>query len=183
MGYALFANRKLMLTSLINGLQLQLDQLMNEKQALLDYSAAVADGEVTDQDKILGFSNYHGLCEFEQSIYDDYNNYVDFQGKTSANIVDDMVTNYINSGENIANNQDAIDAYRQYAIENIMRQFGIEHYKNVTAKEIAAQENEIEMRQKRIETKLTAYKQELQSVEQAEPQAIQNATPKFAGLG
>ena len=182
MGYAVFANRKLMLTSLINGLQLELDQIMNEKQALLDYSAAVADGEVTDSDLIMGFSNYKALHEFnDEREYEFYNLDIDGQGKTGAEAAEEMVTAYKDSGENIT--VDMEEAYREYVESNIMRQYGLEHYKNVTSKQIAAQENELELRQKRIETKITAYQQDLQSVIQAEAQGIQNATPKYAGLG
>ena len=40
-----------------------------------------------------------------------------------------------------------------------------------------------DIQQKKIETQLTAAQSQLQAVEQAEGKAIENATPKFAGVG
>ena len=49
--------------------------------------------------------------------------------------------------------------------------------------EISMNENIIEREVKRKETEVTALKQQLEAIQQAEGWGIQNATPKFGGLG
>ena len=47
MGYALFANRKIYYTNLVFTLQSKLDNIMQQKQSLLNFSANISDGKVT----------------------------------------------------------------------------------------------------------------------------------------
>lgn len=49
--------------------------------------------------------------------------------------------------------------------------------------EIEKLENQLDMRQKRLETKLSVQQNELQAVEKQEGQAIKDATPKYSGVG
>ena len=48
---------------------------------------------------------------------------------------------------------------------------------------VSVKENAIEMEVKRLDTMVTTLSQQMQAVEQAEGQGIQNATPKFGGVG
>ena len=48
---------------------------------------------------------------------------------------------------------------------------------------VSVAETAIEMTVKRLDTQVTALQKQLEAVEQAEGQAIDRATPKFAGLG
>lgn len=48
--------------------------------------------------------------------------------------------------------------------------------------QIAKMENELDKRQKTLETKIQAYQADLQSTEKAEANGIQNSTPKYAGV-
>ena len=49
--------------------------------------------------------------------------------------------------------------------------------------EIEKLENQLDMRQKRLDTKLSVQQNELQAVEKQEGQAIKDATPKYSGVG
>ncbi len=48
---------------------------------------------------------------------------------------------------------------------------------------VSVKENAIEMEVKRLDTMVTTLSQQMQAVEQAEGQGVQNATPKFGGVG
>lgn len=48
--------------------------------------------------------------------------------------------------------------------------------------QIAKMENELDKRQKTLETKIQAYQADLQSTEKAEANGIQNSVPKYAGV-
>ncbi len=48
--------------------------------------------------------------------------------------------------------------------------------------EVSIKENAIEMEVKRLDTQVTTLQQQLQSVEEAEGQCVDRATPKFKGL-
>ena len=49
--------------------------------------------------------------------------------------------------------------------------------------QVGIKENAIEMEVKSLDTEVTALQKQLESVEQAEGQAINRATPKFGGVG
>ncbi len=48
---------------------------------------------------------------------------------------------------------------------------------------VSIKENAVEMEVKRLDTMVTALSRQLQAVEQAEGQGVQNAVPKFGGVG
>ena len=91
-----------------------------------------------------------------------------------------MTSYYDNNPQ--ATEEEAAKAQQQYeeAARKALRQ---NYVKEVETKRLAAIENQLDQMQKKLETKISATQQELQSVEQAEAQAIQNATPKYAGVG
>ena len=49
--------------------------------------------------------------------------------------------------------------------------------------QVSLKENVIEMEVKRLDTKLTALKKQLEKIEEAESEGIEKATPAFKGLG
>ena len=177
MGYALFASRKIMLTNQINSLQLELDQIMNQKQNLLNFSANISDGSVSFDDVIDDFGNYNEYVTYQNNFDQYYETIRDVSNETFAKARESW------QQQNQGYTDEELAAYELQVQERILSAAGQDYYKNIESKRIEAIENELEMKQKKIETKLTAAKNDLQSVEQAEGQAIQNATPKYNGVG
>ncbi|MBQ9246311.1 hypothetical protein IJ182_08605 [bacterium] len=183
MGYALFCNRKLMLTSRLSDLQVELDSVARQKQNLLDYEAAIADGEVTVDERC---SNVILSGHFDQieSIWVAKEGSNGMDGEWTdvmTREVGGAMTSYYDNNPQ-ATEEEAAKAQQQYeeAARKALRQ---NYVKEVETKRLAAIENQLDQMQKKLETKISATQQELQSVEQAEAQAIQNATPKYAGVG
>ena len=68
MGYALFANRKLMLTNSINMLNLQLTDIMNKRMDLTELGSAVSDGQITAAD-IASCKQSGVACEYGVDMF------------------------------------------------------------------------------------------------------------------
>ncbi len=189
MGYVLFASRKLALTSRLNMLQLQLTMIQEEKQNLLNYSAAVADGVITSDEWAENTGCYSSLVAFNQNAYDQNPNNQQRAAaaiQTSQNeylanngIDSNFATNTSLTPEQIAAHQASLDTITANTINSVKADYA----RNVEAANIAAMENQLDLQMKKIETQISATQNELQSVEQAEAQNIQSATPKYAGLG
>ena len=161
MGYALFANRKLMLTSQLNGLELQLAQRSTEQYNL----AANTQNLQTIMSSVQSSQNnqlkplYDQLVAAGQNI--DIKN--DPDGAAKAQL----------ERENIQAQIEVMQAAFETEINAIQRQID----------EVAMKENILEMAKQNLETRITAVTQELESVKEAEGAAIKRATPKYAGLG
>ena len=69
------------------------------------------------------------------------------------------------------------------ALEQALNTKGSEKYAEQISKKLAVQEAQLEAEQKRIETQISVVQADLEAVQNAEAQAIKNATPKFAGVG
>ena len=217
MGYAIFANRKIMLTNELNSLQVKLDQIMNEKMNLLNFSASIADGTVSDEEFYGDYTNAHNYSVFQNERdayvrsnngYDNVNSmlwkyktensdwnenvwknmpgdYYDKPAEERQRLMDEAMEKWKN-GENSKSYEKFVkdyDAYQRQINNGIVGSLQKEYYQNVESKRIAAMENQLEMKQKKIESQITIVQNDLQSCEQAEAKAIQNATPKYAGLG
>lgn len=172
MGYALFANRKIYYTNLVNTLQSKLDNIMQQKQSMLNFSANIADGKVT-VDEIAGdATNFNNYAEYLQGA-DAYINTADSEGGAATSIgeIGSMAAEQNNSEEYLA------------SIAEMLNQSVNEAYSKQYNKKLEALENQLDMQQKKIETQLSVAQSQLQAVEQAEGQAIQNATPKYNGVG
>ena len=72
MGYALFANRKIFYTNLIFTLQSRLDNIMQQKNSLLNFSANISDGKVTVEEIASDPTNFNNYSEY----LDDYKLYL-----------------------------------------------------------------------------------------------------------
>lgn len=172
MGYALFANRKLVLTNTVNMLQMQLDSIMQQRNSLLQFSANICDGNLTAEELASDATNMPYYENFVQGLEAFGNS---DQAKDAAGKIQDNA-----QGQNP--NAATDDAY-MLNIMSLFDQSVREKYAESEMKKIAVQENKLEMQQKKIETQLTAAQNQLKAVEEAEGQAIQNATPKFNGVG
>lgn len=172
MGYALFANRKIFYTNLVFTLQSKLDNIMQQKQSLLNFSSNIADGVVTVEELAGDASNFNNYSEFLQGA-DAYINTPDSEGGAASSI-----------GEigSIAANQNQSEEYLA-SIAEMLNTSVNEKYAQQYSKRLEAMENQLDMQQKRIESKLTVAQSQLQAVEQAEAKAIENATPKYNGVG
>ena len=146
MGYALPAQKKLLLTSLINGCQRNMDLAMSNQLA-----CATRKGSMQQHQSAIQSSQASQKTEFYEQL-----------------------RNCTDSGEreSIRDDIEALENDFQQELDEINRDIN----------QISLTENIYEQDVKRYETELTAYKQQLESIQQAEGKAIENATPKFGGL-
>lgn len=171
MGYALFANRKLMYTNMVYSLQSKLDQIMQEKQNLLNFSANIADGIVTAQENAEDISNFSNYCIYENE-FAQFISTPDEEGGAATSI-----GNYISSLPDTLT--EAEKTNYALTVQNAARTKFAQNYN----KRLEAMENQLDQQQKKIETQLSVAQSQLQAVEEAEGQAIEKATPKYNGVG
>ncbi len=168
MGYALFTARKTYYCNMINQINLQLDQICQQKQSLLNLSANIADGKVTVDELVsdpMNFNNYMGFIE----------------GSAAFNQSEEGAGNLVGTIGGFLTNKEYSEQDAAILAQLLDESLGTE-YAKIQSKRLTAEENKLELQQKRLETKLTAAQNQLQAVEQAEQKAIQNATPKYAGI-
>ncbi len=175
MGYALFANRKIYLTNQLNMLQLQLDSIMQQKSNLLQFSANIADGYITAEEMASDASNMPYYENYFMGL-DQYGN-SDQVNEASGRVADQ-------ARSELGGNSDAVTEQSYLMnIQSLFDQEVREKYAEAQMKQVAVQENKLDMQQKKLETQISAVQTQLKAVEEAEGQAIQNATPKFNGVG
>ncbi len=175
MGYALFANRKLVLTNTVNMLQMQLDQIMMQRNNLTQVSANICDGYLTAEEMVGDATNLTSYQAYLQGL----NAYANSdQVQEAKGQLNDFTT------EEASQMNDSVQEQQYlFNMQSLFDREVREKYAEAEMQKIAVQENKLEMQQKKIETQLTKAQNDLKAVEEAEGQAIQNATPKFAGLG
>ncbi len=171
MGYALFANRKIYYTNLIYTLQQQLDNISQQKQSLLNFSANISDGVVTVEEIAGDATNYNNYCEYLAGA-EEYATLSDDEGgsATTTGAIGELALNQNDSEEYLA------------AIAEMLNTSVNEAYAKQYSKQLEAQENQLDMQMEKIETQLTVAQQELESVEQAEGDAIERSVPKYSGV-
>ncbi len=172
MGYALFANRKLVLTNTVNMLQMQLDSIMMQKNSLLQFSANIADGALTAEELASDATN--------MPYYESFSNRL-AEFASGEEVMD--AAGRVNENAHAQNPNAATDDAYMINIQTLFDESVRKKFVEAEMKKVAVQENMLEIQQKKIETQLTKAQNDLKAVEEAEGQAIQNATPKFAGLG
>ena len=103
MGYALFANRKIYYTNLVFTLQSKLDNIMQQKQSLLNFSANISDGKVTVDEIASDATNFNNYSEYLQGA-DAYINTADDEGGAATSIgeIGAMASEQNNSEEYLA---------------------------------------------------------------------------------
>ncbi len=171
MGYALFANRKIFYTNLVFTLQQQLDNIAQQRMSLINFSGNISDGVVTVEEMASDAANYNNYAEYLAGA-DAYAHTADSEGGAGTTVGDigSMAANKNNSEEYLA------------SIAEMLNKSVNEAYSKQYQKKLEALENELDMKQKSIETKLTAAEKQLEAIQEAEGKAIEEATPKYSGL-
>ena len=207
MGYALFAQRKLTLTGLLNGLQLQQTQRANEQlqlatntlslqQQLTSLQTAQAQ-ELADKyehmasagDDYVQVRNSSGACVGYMDIKAAQNN--EEFNKDKGYVISDRYNDKEDTiDDDFIGVNKYIDALKddrektQYEIKQLEQKFKQEEdVINRQIYQVSIKENAIEMEVKRLDTKITAIQKQLEAVEEAEGAGIDRATPKFNGIG
>ncbi len=172
MGYALFANRKLFLHNMEFILQQKMDSIMRAEQSMLTFSANITDGKVTIEELADDPQNFYNYMTFLEGS-DAFKEMADEDGG--------MGTTVSEIG-NMAYETDQSEAYLA-AMANLLDTSVGEIYAQQECKKVEAEQQRLEMEKKKIETQLTAVQNEMQAVEDAEGRAIEQATPKYSGVG
>lgn len=153
MGYAIFAARKIMLTSRINNLNWRIMCLSQQQQSLSDVSGRM--------------QQYFGTMSM-------------LMGNQNASIWQAMgLGNQWNGGNGLGSGtiaQNGMNFMNSMSYEQMM----LNMQSQMMLKPVADQENQIELERKRLETQLQAATKELEKVEQAEEKQIESSAPKYA---
>ena len=184
MGYALFAQRKVMLTSQLNMVQLQQTQRSNEQYLLATRTLSLQQqlSSIQSSQSLELAEMYELLSKIGPDGFED----LDSNKQYSANaqeIIDGANGNRYNGDDS----QTKAEKIRQ-AINDKIKQ--IEKEQQAELDEInrkiylvSVKENAIEMQVKSLDTQVSAIQKQLEAVEEAEGSAIDRATPKFKGVG
>lgn len=172
MGYALFANRKIYYTNLVYSLQTKLDNIMQQKQSLLNFSANIADGMVTVEEMASDPTNFNNYSEYLVGA-DAYVKTADDEGgagTSKANILA-YAAEKNNSEEYLV------------SIEELLNTSVNEEYSKQYNKKLEAIENQLDMQQQKIQSQISVAEKQLEKAEESEGKEIEKATPKYNGVG
>ena len=163
MGYALFAQRKLVLTGQINYVSLQQTQRSNEQYILATNTLSLQQQLTSLQtNQALQLSKYYkdlsnvGKDPKTGEAKEDFS---DDQFKKERDSINDIIKQKENEFE--------------AELDEINRQIYM----------VGIKEKAVELQVKNLDTKLSALQKQLEAVEEAEGSAIDRATPKFNGVG
>ena len=165
----LFTSRKLYYCNMIHTLNMQIDNIAMEKQNLLTLSASIVDGKITAEEFAndpMNYKNYLGFMEGSEAFK---------QSEQGAGEAVNSIGGVLNGKEYT---EEDVAAISQLLNESLGREYAKEQ-----SKKLAAAEHQLDMEQKKLETKLTSAQKHLEQVEQAEARAIQSSIPKYSGLG
>lgn len=173
MGYALISARKVHLTSKINQLNYELMKISQQRHELHIYGSGLSDGYL-DFEEMFGMPM--ALRPFAlQYAMNGHKTALEGAGQDAQlGFAQLMGTPY---GAQLPQEQHAslLNALFQQAFKTRLAEA-----KKAEEARIHVIENELDMKQKKLETQLAAANQELQSVEKGEEAAIGRATPKYA---
>lgn len=172
MGYSMFANRKIYYTNLIYTLQSKLDNITQQKQSLLNFSANISDGVVTVEEIAGDATNYNNYLEYLAGA----------EAYVSTSDEDGGAEDSINAILGIAAEEDDSDEYLATIAELLSEEVNEEYAKQYT-KKLEALENELDLQQQKIQTQIDVAQSDLEAAEEAEADAIEKATPKYNGVG
>lgn len=181
MGYALFAQRKVMLTGQLNMVQLQQTQRSNEQYLLATQTLSLQQQlsslqssqalELAEMYELLSAVDSKG---FSADFMKKYNANKDSYSATAQSIVN---ANSSTASDDLRSKIEAeisrIKNEQQAELDSINRQIYV----------VSVKENAIEMEVKSLDTQVSAIQKQLEAVEEAEGGAIDRATPKFKGVG
>ena len=172
MGYALFANRKIMYSNMIFYLQMQLNQLVQERMNNMIFTSNISDGCLTPQEMFEDPAN--------TGYYEDYRvnvaNYVtdEINDKSRLFITPQEYYGVTDSGNLTPDQLESYDIY----IENLLEQ----EYAKRLCEKFEVEDQRLEQKIKQLETKITVMQKDLEKVEEQEGKAIEAATPKYGGV-
>ena len=179
MGYALFAQRKIVLDGQLNAAQLQQTQRSNEQYKLATDSLSLQQQMTSltaSHSNILAglYVKLSHVGQEQVTVQDkDGNDVLIWQNK-DIDFDDEAQTRALQQ------ERDAIEAQikaqeqeNQSEIDDIIRQIYL----------VGIKETSVEMEVKRLDTMVSALQKQLEAVEEAEGKAIDRATPKFNGVG
>ena len=184
MGYALFAQRKVMLTSQLNMVQLQQTQRSNEQYLLATRTLSLQQQLSSLQSsQSLQLAEMYELLSgikaegFSDEIMAKYNGNgsdgTEFSDAAKELIRANMNAKAEDARTNIQNAIKAIEAEQQAELDKVNREIYL----------VSVKENAVEMQVKSLDTQVSAIQKQLEAVEEAEGSAIDRATPKFKGVG
>ncbi|MGM9994684.1 MAG: hypothetical protein ACI37R_08165 [Candidatus Avigastranaerophilus sp.] len=153
MGYAVFAQRKVVLTSRLNTLQL-MEMQMDDKQ----YRLATDTTQLQQQ-----------LSAIHQAQSNELSGLYDLLSATTS----DQDSTEGSDREQISAEIESVKNKYQ----------GYEDEINEQIYDLSAKENSIELEKKRLETQITKVEKELENIEKSEASAIERANPKYDGVG
>ncbi len=192
MGYALFAQRKVLLDSLLNTYQLMQTQRTNEQNALATQSQSLQRQlsslqeaqayELGDMYDLLSHSEKEGGFEADW-----YRKIMDTKGRPHDpnEEIEKCYDEFVPEAQDLLDRGTNIDREKINAeIEEMKNKQQNELGKiNNKIYEVGVKENAIELEVKRLDTLVDSTQKQLEAVEQAEGKAIERAVPKFQGLG
>ena len=178
MGYALFAQQKLVLCGLINTVQMQQLDRSNEQMKLstntLTLQSKVSRLQANQADQLA--KEYDKLSKY--AVSDD--KYDEMKKSTLSGKEFEAEFGFSKSELGNMIKKSSIDNKIKIIQQNFESEIdGI----NAEIKLTSMKENAIEMEVKRLDTRLTALQQQLEKIEEAEGKGIEKATPKFSGIG
>lgn len=160
MGYALFAQRKVVLTGNLNAVSLQQTQRSNEQ-----YMLATDSLSLQQQMTSLQASQANVLAALYKKLSE--------VGSDVENPTDNDFNNFENERASINAQIQEQEQKNQAELDTINRKIYL----------VSVKENALEMQIKRLDTQISSLQKQLEAVEDAEGSAIDRATPKFNGVG
>jgi len=151
-----FASRKITLYSMIADINYQMNLLSQQRMNLASLSMAISDGQISQQ-------------EYLQS-----NTYV----KNGINSVFQMGSMLNQQAAMMGQQTPAIYSNQMNPTVTLISDYALQQANT----NLAAQEKALELKQKSLETKLSMYEKELETVESSEAKSIQRSTPKYTGV-
>ena len=193
MGYALFAQRKVCLTSQLNMVQLQQTQRSNEQYLLSTRTLSLQQQlssvqssqslQLAELYELMAGVESDGFSDAIMEKYKGKNKDGSEFSKTAKDIIDaEQADKY----EGDANESKSVKL--RNAINDKIKQLEKEQQAEIDKINrdiylVSVKENAIEMQVKSLDTQVSAIQKQLEAVEEAEGSAIDRATPKFKGVG
>ena len=175
MGYALFANRKIMYSNMIFYLQMQLNQLSEERMDNMIFTSNIADGELTDQEIFEDAGNIGMYTDYVLNE-DAYVNakYNEYKFTNSDGVAISAGQYYY--GRTSVTEEEELAAQAYY--KDILRK----EYADELLEKFEIEDHRLEQKISQIETKITVLQKNLEKVEEQEGKAIDAATPNYGGV-
>ena len=180
MAYALFAQKKLMYTGLINTVQNQQMQRSEEQMKIATNTLNLQTKISTLQDEQTNELQkwYEALAGMKNENTDSNGNY----------LTDDKYLQNATTKKYEVSTDSGADHLTRSKIEDQIRAIEEKFESEIAAENRkisfnTTKENLIEMQVKRLDTRITALKKQLEKIEEAEGDGIDKATPKFKGIG